>query len=163
MINFNLLSSQSIPGPSPITFNRFQSIAFKFWAILEQKTDVFTFLVKFQVNFSCPKMPVFCLNHRSGPSRSIPNQSGYVQSISSPTGTQKVINLVKKNGLVFTFFMSNFDLKTQKFKSWTQSPSDIFRTLKRGFRDPSGPPMSSLEPFGSIGGPNKHSLAFLVS
>ena len=114
MINFNLLSSQSIPGPSPITFNRFQSIAFKFWAILEQKTDDFTFLVKFQVNFSCPKMPVFCLNHRSGPSRSIPNQSGYVQSISSPTGTQKVINLVKKNGLVFTFFMSNFDLKSSK-------------------------------------------------
>ena len=43
---------------------------------------------------------------------------------------------------------------------WTSSPSKHGQTLKRGFRDFSGPSMSSLDPFGPIGGPKRHSLTF---
>ena len=49
---------------------------------------------------------------------------------------------------------------SRRFKIWTSSPSDIIRTLKRGFRDPSGPSMSSLNPFGSVTDSKKHSLTF---
>ena len=78
---FDLLSSQSISGPSPITLKRFQSIEFKFWTVFSEKmllfftfsSKIFTFFVKFGPpkglqTWKNPKRRV------DGPSRHIPEQ-----------------------------------------------------------------------------------------
>ena len=144
----NNWSSRYPKGPFWIVSRSFSTIFRSFWTIISEKILSFS-LFSCQILISkVQNLGQMFIKHRSDPQRRIDQPS---RSIPNPFP----IHLIQ-----FKSVPSQISSFGSRATFLTRSPLFGLQQTSKRLIDPSGPSMSSLNPFGSVTGPKKHSLTF---